>query len=69
MNRKVNLADNLLLVGVVVVVGILALWLVSAVISTILFAVKVLIVVVALAIGWRVVTAISGGDKKRELKP
>lgn len=69
MNRKVNLADNFLLVGVVVVVGIVALWLVSAVISTILFAVKVLIVVVAVAIGWRVVNVISGGDKKRELKP
>lgn len=68
MNRKVNLADNLLLVGVVVVVGIIALWLVSAVISTILFAVKVLIVVVAIAIGWRVVNAVTGGDKRRELK-
>jgi hypothetical protein len=69
MNAKANMADNALLIGVVVVVAFVALGVIGAVISTVLFAIKLVILVAALAIGWRVVTAISGGAKRRELKP
>ncbi|MEY2398928.1 MAG: hypothetical protein QOJ00_2102 [Actinomycetota bacterium] len=68
MSSKLDIADNLLLVGVVAVVAIVVLGFISAIIGTILFAIKVVIVIAALGIGWRVVTAITGGDKRRELK-
>lgn len=59
MNSKVNLADNLLLVGVIAVIGLVAFWFVSAIIGTILFAFKVFIVVIAIGLGWRVVSALT----------
>ena len=68
MNSKVNTADNVLLIVVIAVVAFVAFGIFAAVVSTILFAIKLVIVIAALAVGWRVVTAISGGEKRRELK-
>ena len=68
MNSKANMADNALLIGVVVLGVFLVFGVIGAVISTVMFAIKLVIIIAALAVGWRVVTAISGGDKRRELK-
>lgn len=67
-NNKLKVADNLLLVGVVAIVALVVIGLVASVIHTIIFAIKVLCLVVVVAVGFRVVKAISGGDKPRELK-
>jgi len=50
------------------VVAFVAIGIFSAIVSTILFAIKLVIIIGALAVGWRVVTAVSGGAKRRELK-
>jgi hypothetical protein len=69
MNSKANLADNALLIGVVAIVIFVAFGIFAAVVHTILFAIKLVILIAALAVGWRVVTAISGGgERRRELK-
>ena len=64
MNSKANLADNLLLLGVIGVLAVVAFGLLAAIVGTILFAIKVIIVVVAIGIGGRIVNALSGGKKK-----
>ena len=48
MNSKANLADNLLLLGVIGVLAVVAFGLLAAIVGTILFAIKVIIVVVAI---------------------
>lgn len=68
MSSKTDLADNVLLIVVVTVVAFVAIGIFAAVVSTILFAIKLVIVIAALAVGWRVVTAVAGGEKRRELK-
>ena len=68
MNSKANLADNLLLYAVIAVVAFVLFGVLAAVIHTIVFAIKVMVLVIALGVGWKVVNAISGGEKRRELK-
>ncbi len=67
MRSNLERADNALLIVVVAVVAFVLFGIVGALISTIWFAIKLVIVMAALAVGWRVVTAISGGAKRREL--
>lgn len=67
MNRKLSIADDLLLWGVIAVVAFLAFGIVGALISTVWFAIKVFVVVVAVGAGVKVVSAIGGGSKRREL--
>lgn len=68
MSGNIEKADNVLLWVVIAVVAFVAIGIFSAIVSTILFAIKLVIIIGALAVGWRVVTAISGGEKRRELK-
>ena len=63
-------AGELATIGViVVVVGFIAISIVSWVIGTVLFAIKLVIVVAAIAIAWRVGTAVLGsGERRKELR-
>lgn len=67
MNRKLSFADDLLLWGVIAVVAFIVFSFVGALISTVWFAIKIFFVVVAVGAGIKVVSAISGGAKRREL--
>ncbi len=67
MNKKLSFADDLLLWAVIGVVAFLAFGIVGALFATILFAIKVFVVVVAIGVGVKVVGAITGGGKRREL--
>lgn len=69
MNAKANLADNLLLYGVIAVVAFVVFGIFAAVIHTIVLAIKIVILVAALGVGLKVVTAVTGGsERRRELK-
>ncbi len=68
MNSKANMADNALLIGVIAVVAFLIFGVIGAFLATVMFAIKLVVIIAALAVGWRVVNVISGGDKRRELK-
>ena len=68
MSSNIEKADSALLWVVIAVVAFVAIGIFSAIVSTILFAIKLVIIIGALAVGWRVVTAVSGGAKRRELK-
>ena len=67
MNKKLSFADDLLLWAVIGVVAFVAFSIVGALISTVWFAIKVFVVVVAIGAGVKVVSAIGGGSKRREL--
>lgn len=67
MNKKLSLADDLLLWGVIALVAFLAFGIIGAIISTAIFALKVFVVVVAIGVGVKVVSAIGGSSKRREL--
>ena len=66
MSSKLEMADTALLWVVVGVVALVAFGVIGTIISTIFFAIKVVIVIAAIAIGVRVATAITGG-RRREL--
>ncbi len=68
MNSKANMADNALLIGVIAIVAFLIFGVIGAFLSTVLFTIKLVVIIAALAVGWRVVNVISGGAKRRELK-
>ena len=66
MNRKLSIADDLLLWVVIAVVAVVAFSIVGAIISTVFFALKVFVVVLAIGAGVKVVSAIgSGGEAAR----
>ena len=67
MNRKLSMADDLLLWGVIAVVAVIAFSIVGAIISTVFFALKIFFVVLAIGVGIKVVSAIGGGKQRREL--
>ncbi len=67
MASNLEKADNALLIVVLVVGAFIAFSIVGALISTIWFAIKMVIIIAALAVGWRVATAIGSGAKRREL--
>ncbi len=68
MNSKANMADNALLIGVIAIVAFIIFGVIGAFLSTVLFTIKLVVIIAALAVGWRVVNVISGGAKRRELK-
>ena len=67
MNSTLEKADTALLWVVVGVIALVAFSVIGTIISTIFFAIKVVIVIAAIGIGVRVATAIAGGSKRREL--
>ncbi len=67
MNNKLNVADNLLLFGVIAVVAVMAFGVIGALIASVFFAIKIFFVVVAIGVGWKVVTSVTGGKKRGEL--
>lgn len=67
MSSNLEKADNALGIVVLAVVAFVLVGIVGAIISTIWFAIRLVIVLAVLAAGWRVGTAISGGSKRREL--
>lgn len=67
MNRKLSMADDLLLWGAIAVVAFLVFGVIGAIVSTVVFAIKVFVVVVAIGVGVKVVSAITTGSRRREL--
>jgi hypothetical protein len=67
MNKKLSLADDLLLWGAIAVVAFLAFGILGALFATFLLAIKVFVLVVAIGVGIKVVGAITGGSKRGEL--
>ncbi|MEY2467931.1 MAG: hypothetical protein QOF21_629 [Actinomycetota bacterium] len=68
MSERLSGSEIATIAVVVVVVGFVALSVVSWVIGTVFFAIKLIIVVVAIAIAWRAATAVLGaGSKRKEL--
>lgn len=67
MKRSLSIADDLLLWGVIGIVVLIAFSVVGAIISTVFFALKVFIVVLAVGLGFKAVSAIGGVAKRREL--
>jgi 5-bromo-4-chloroindolyl phosphate hydrolysis protein len=67
MSSNLEKADNALLWVVVAVVAFLAIGVFGAIVHTIMFAIKLIIVIAAIGVGVRVATAISGSAKRKEL--
>lgn len=67
MSSVLDKADNALLWIVGIVVALMLFGLVGTIISTIFFAIKLVIVIAAIGVGVKVATAIAGGSRRREL--
>jgi len=68
MSERLSAGELATIGVVVVVVGFIAISIVSWLIGTVFFAIKLIIVVVAIAIAWRAGTAVLGaGSKRKEL--
>lgn len=67
MNKALDRADNALLWIVGIVVALMLFGIVGALIKTVLFAIKLVIVVAAIGVGVKVASAITSGGKRREL--
>jgi hypothetical protein len=67
MSGLADKADNALLWVVGIVVVFLLFGVIGTIISTLMFAIKLVIIVAAIGVGVRVATAITGGRRRREL--
>ena len=67
MNSTLEKADNALLWIVGIVVAVLLFGVIGAIVKTVIFAIKLVIVIAAIGVGVKVATAISGGSRRREL--
>ena len=67
MSSALQKADNALLWVVIGVVALVAFGILSTIISTIFFAIKIVIIIAAIGVGVRVATSITGGRRRREL--
>ena len=67
MNSALDKADNALLWIVGIVVALLLFGVVGAIVKTVIFAIKLVIVIAAIGVGVKVATAITGASRRREL--